>query len=82
MKLFKATFSELETQAKAKLAGVGEDWHTPGYLTRRDRKCGSDLTLCNLCLWNIKQAERVSLAMSKARGKVSVQHSSCAQGGF
>ena len=82
MKCLNAMFSELETQVKARLAGAGEDWHTPGYLTRRGRKRGSGLTLFNLYLWNIKQSERISLAMSKARDKVSVQHSSCAQGGF
>lgn len=78
MKCFNTMFSELETEAKARLAGAGEDWHTLGYLTRRGVKCGSGLTLCNLCL----RAEHMFLAVSKARDKVSIQHSSCAPGGF
>lgn len=45
MKCSNTVFSELETQAKARLAGAGEDWHTLGCLTRRSRKCGSGLTV-------------------------------------
>lgn len=69
VKCFNTMFSDLEVQVKARLAGAGEDWHTPGYLTRRDRKHSNDLTLCNLYLWNIKQAEDIYLAISKAREK-------------
>lgn len=69
MMCFDIVFSQLETQVKARLAEVGEDWHIPGYLTRRGRKHGSGLTLCNLYLWKIKQAEGISLTMSKARDK-------------
>jgi len=68
MKGLNAMFRELEAQVKARLAGAGEDWHTPGYLTRRGRKHGSGLTLCDVFV--------------EIKRQVSIQHSSCAQGGF
>lgn len=45
MECFNTMFSELETQARARLAGAGEDWHTLGYLTKKSRKRGSGLTV-------------------------------------
>lgn len=46
MECFNTMFSELETQARARLAGAGEDWHNAlGYLTKKNRKHGSGLTV-------------------------------------
>lgn len=45
MECFNTMFSELETQARARLAGAGEDWHTLGYITKKGRKRGSGLTV-------------------------------------
>lgn len=45
MECFNTVFSELETRARAGLAGTGEDWCTLGYLTKKSGKRGRGLAV-------------------------------------